>query len=185
MASREILHTYPLIDEIFEARRNLFAEEGVYRGLRNHAFRMVNFARQWIDPSPERDDKLAVCAAFHDIGVFPSGTLDYLDPSSDAADAYLDETGRSAWKPEMRLMIQWHHKITSYQGDKKEWVEPVRRADWLDVSFSAVRFGLPGDFVSEVRKEFPVAAFYPFAVTKVIGSWVIRHPLNPLPVFKW
>ncbi len=185
MASREIIRSYPLIDELFEARRNLFADEAVYKGLKNHGYRMLNYARQWIDPHPERDDKLAVCAVFHDIAAFPDGLLDYLKPSADQAEKWLEETGRSAWKPEMRLMIEWHHKITAYTGDKKEWVEPVRRADWLDVGFALAKFGLPSEFVSEVRNEFPITAFYPVHVLKVTGKWVLKHPLNPAPILRW
>src|SRR5258705_10277852 len=92
--------------------RDLFGEEAVYAGYRSHAYRILNFARRWIDPSPERDEKLAICAVFHDIAAWPEGNLDYLRPSADAADAYLDEIGRGAWKSEMRLMIEWHHKMT-------------------------------------------------------------------------
>ena len=185
MATHDIVRSYPLIDELLEARRNLFAEDAVYAGYRSHTYRIVNFARQWIEPSPERDEKLAICAVFHDIASWPDGNLDYLKPSAGAADAYLDHIGRSAWKSEMRLMIEWHLKITAYRGEKREWVEPIRRADWCDVSFSIFRFGLPKSFVNEVNHAFPLHAFYPAHVYKVIGKWMIRHPLNPTPILRW
>ena len=44
---------------------------------------------------PDRDDKLAIAAAFHDIAAFD--TLDYLVPSIEAQDAWLQQTGRQAW----------------------------------------------------------------------------------------
>lgn len=185
MATHDIVRSYPLIDDLLEARRNLFAEEAVYAGYRSHTYRMLNFARHWIEPSPERDEKLAICAVFHDIAAWPDGNLDYLKPSADAADAYLDKIGRGAWKSEMRLMIEWHHKITAYRGEKREWVEPIRRADWCDVSFSLFRYGLPRSFVNEVRHAFPLYAFYPAHVYKAIGKWMIRHPLNPVPIMRW
>jgi hypothetical protein len=121
MAPLDIVRSYPLIDELLEARRNLWPDQAVFAGYRNHTYRMLNFARQWIAPSPERDEKLAICAVFHDLAVWPDGNLDYLKPSADLAEAYLDQIGRSTWKSEMRLMIQWHHKITSYRGENGCW----------------------------------------------------------------
>ncbi len=185
---RDIVHKYPLIDELLDARRSVFGgpeSEKVFVGYRNHAYHILNFARQWVEPSPETDDKIAIAAVFHDIAAWPNENLDYLRPSADQAAAYLDEIGRSAWKPEMRLMVEMHHKITAYKGVHREWVEPVRRADWCDVSFATMRFGLPKSFVNEIRKEFPLSPFYPGHVYKVSLKWMLRHPLNPAPIFKW
>ena len=185
MAPQDIVRSYPLIDELLEARRNLWPDQAVFAGYRNHTYRMLNFARQWIAPSPERDEKLATCAVFHDLAVWPDGNLDYLKPSADLAEAYLDQIGRSTWKSEMRLMIEWHHKISSYRGENRDWVESIRRADWCDISFTMFRYGLPRSFVNEVRQAFPLGAFYPGHVYKVIGKWIIRHPLNPVPIMRW
>lgn len=184
--SDRIIHDYPLIDELLEARRDIFGgDDPVFVGYRNHCYRILNFARQWTPPNPEREDKIAICAVFHDIAAWPNDNLDYLRPSADRADVYLDEIGRSAWKPGMRLMIESHHKITAYRGDQKEWVEPIRRADWCDVSFAMFRFGLPRGFVDEVRSAFPISPFYPQKVLKVSAKWALRHPLNPAPIFRW
>lgn len=186
--TRDIVHRYPLIDELLDARRSVFGgPEGqkVFVGYRNHAYHILNFARQWIEPSPQRDDKIAIAAVFHDIAAWPNDNLDYLSPSADQADVYLDSIGRDAWKPEMRLMIEMHHKIRAYKGVHQEWAEPVRRADWCDVSFATMRFGLPKSFVDEIRAEFPLAPFYPGHVYKVSLKWMLLHPLNPAPIFKW
>lgn len=185
---RKLVLKYPLIDELLDARRAVFGgpeSEAVFVGYRNHAYHILNFARQWIAPSAERDDKIAIAAVFHDIAAWPTGNLDYLCPSADQAEAYLDEIGRSEWKQEMRLMVEMHHKITAYEGAYKEWVEPVRRADWCDVSFAMFRFGLPKAFVDEVRAAFPIAPFYPQHVYKLSALWALRHPLNPAPIFRW
>lgn len=186
--TREIIHKYSLIDELLAARRSVFGgaeEEGVFGGYRNHVYHILNFARQWIDPVSGCDDKIAIAAVFHDIAAWPKGNVDYLRPSADQADQYLEEIGRAAWKPEMRLMIEMHHKITAYDGRFKEWVEPIRRADWCDVSFAMMRFGLPKSFVDEVRSEFPLAPFYPRHVYKVISKWALLHPLRPVPIMRW
>ncbi len=79
MATHDIVRSYPLIDELLEARRNLFNNtEAVYAGYRNHAYHILNFARQWVETNPDRDEKLAICAVFHDIAAWPNGNLDYL-----------------------------------------------------------------------------------------------------------
>jgi hypothetical protein len=187
-APYHIVHRYGLIDELLDARRSVFGGpegERVFAGYRNHAYHILNFARQWIEPSPERDDKIVIAAVFHDIAAWPNDNLDYLRPSADQAAAYLDRVGHSAWKPEMRLMIEMHHKIRAYEGAHQEWVEPVRRADWCDVSFATLRFGLPRSFVDEVRAEFPLAPFYPGHVYRASLKWALRHPLNPAPIFRW
>lgn len=179
----KIITKHSLIDEIMDARRTIFGD--AYPGVKNHAYHLLNFARCWIPESKDRDDKLAVCASFHDMAVFPDGNLDYLEPSVALAHAWLEETGHSAWKREIELMILWHHKIRSYSGESKEVVEPVRKADWIDVLLGTVRFGLDRSFVNEVWSALPVSGFLPQAVVKATCAHVIRHPLNPLPIFRW
>lgn len=183
-----IIHEYPLIDELLDARRSVFGDadsEPVFRGYRSHVYHMLNFARQWVDACPEREEKIAIAAVFHDIAAWPEGKLTYLGPSADQADEYLDLVDRAEWKSEMRLMIDQHHKITAYKGRSREWVEPIRRADWCDVSFAKMRFGLPKGFVDEVRSAFPLDPFYPSHVYKATFKWIVRHPLNPVPILRW
>ena len=185
---KAIIRDYPLIDELLDARRAIFGgddQEAVFRGYRSHAYHILNFARQWIEPTGDSDDMLAICAVFHDIAAWPDDNLDYLRPSADQADAYLDAIGKSDWKPAMRLMIESHHKITRYRAEHAYWVEPVRRADWCDVSFNLLRFGLPGAFIREVNAAFPIGAFYPGHVYRVSLKWALRHPLNPMPILRW
>lgn len=53
-----------------------------YRG---HIYRVLSFARVLVPDGEQRDAKLAVAAAFHDLDVF--STLDYLIPSIRAQDS--------------------------------------------------------------------------------------------------
>jgi hypothetical protein len=184
----DIIHSYPLIDELLDARRGIFGgddQEPVFQGYRCHAYHILNFGRQWMAPKPDRDEKLAIAGVFHDIAAWPNDNLDYLRPSADQADAYLDSIGKQGWKPEMRLMIEMHHKIKQFKGEHADWVEPVRRADWCDVSLNLMRFGLPKSFIKEINAEFPLGKFYPGHVFKVSAKWALRHPLNPVPILRW
>ena len=58
--------------------------------------------------------------------------------------------GRADWEPEMRLMIDNHHKVRPYTGPYAPMVDAMRKADWLDVTFTKVRFGMPMSFVREL-----------------------------------
>ncbi|MEA2625907.1 MAG: hypothetical protein QOD06_1952 [Candidatus Binatota bacterium] len=35
------------------------------------------------------------------------------------------------------------------------------------------------------REAFPLCAFHPGHAYKVIGKWMIRHPLKPAPIMRW
>ena len=92
-------------------------------------------------------------------------------------------SGRAALAAEAALMIDMHHKLSRYTGEHQHLVEPFRQADLIDVAVGAIRFGLPKEFVRDVRVRFPNAGFHSTLVG-VIGRWIVRHPTNPLPVFK-
>lgn len=92
---------------------------------------------------------------------------------------------RQAWSSQIALMIQNHHKIRTYKGEFANLVESMRQADWIDVSFGKLRFGLPKTYIREVHQVFPVYSFYPSAIAKVLGSYAIAHPLHPLPNVRW
>jgi hypothetical protein len=125
-----------------------------------HAYRVINFARALTPDSSDRDDKLAIAAAFHDLAAFD--TIDYLVPSIEAQDAWLQQTGREAWSSELALVVAQHHRLFGY-GPSRPYaplVEAVRRADLVDVSQGLVRFGLPASYVKEVRAAFDAGAFF-------------------------
>src|SRR5688572_31360781 len=140
MTANSIVTESKLIDDIMEPHQETL---GIwYQGARNHALRMLNFGRAFVPDEPHRDDRLAIMGAFHDLPVFIDGNLDYLGRASDWAKDYLVGIGRADWEPEMRLMIMNHHKIRTYTGPNAAMVEAMRRADWIDVTFTKKRFGL-------------------------------------------
>lgn len=64
-------------------------------------------------------------------------------------------------------------------------MEALRKADWLDVFFGLVRFGIDPAWHRAVRQASPLHTFYPRALLLVIGGDVLRNPISPLPNFKW
>ena len=173
-----------LIASILEPYRAALGTS-LYEGYRSHAYRMLNFGRALAPAEPDRDERLAVMAVFHDLPFCLDGNLDYLDRAADMTDAWLDKHGRAAWRDEIRLMIGHHHKIRPYRGPSAPLVEATRKADWIDVSFSALRFGLPRTYVHEVDKAFPLDGFYPFPAWPMVFRYAARHLRRPIPNLSW
>jgi hypothetical protein len=178
----KLVDRHPLIEEILDASRARLGD--AFLGYRGHVYRTFNFCRYLSAESPDRDDKIAIAAAFHDLTAFPDGDLDYLESSAAAAKEHLEASGRRDWIPEIELTILLHHKIRSYRDAHAELVEPFRRADWIEVSYGALRFGVPAALVAEARATFPMAGLYT-TVLRAMGSWAIRHPTNPAPILRW
>lgn len=161
MTTPEIVHSVPLAEEILESHRHRArGDDAGYDAYKAHVYRVVNFARALTRDEPDRDDKLAIAAAFHDLAAFD--TIDYLVPSIEAQDAWLQRTGRQAWSDELALVVAEHHRLTGYGPDRPyaTLVEAVRRADLIDVSQGLIRFGLPGSYVRDVRRAFDAGPFF-------------------------
>ncbi|MCV7314974.1 HD family phosphohydrolase [Mycolicibacillus parakoreensis] len=171
MAVPEIIRRLPLIDEILdEHRHHSRGDDAGWEAYKAHVYRVVNFARALSADAPDRDDKLAIAGAFHDLAAFD--TLDYLVPSIQAQDTWLHRTGRQAWSEELALMIAEHHRLVRYGPNRPHapLVEAVRRADLVDVSQGLIRFGLPASYVKDVRAAFDANAFF----RRVIPAGVVR-----------
>lgn len=180
MLSPEIIRSHDLVEEILDGHRDhARGDEQGYRGYRGHVYRVLNFARVLVGGGGDRDDKLGVAAAFHDLDVF--STLDYLAPSIRAQDAWLKQTGREAWAPELAVVIAEHHRFRTYRGAHASMVEGFRRADLVDVSQGLVRFGIPREYVSAVRNSFDVETFFTRVIPRMTARHLRLHPLNPLP----
>lgn len=170
------------LDAILEVHRADIGRDFV--PYRNHACRMASFALTMVAPRPDATDKVAIAAAFHDLGIWTDHTFDYLEPSVTLAERYLAEHDRTAWVPEISAMIRQHHKVTTY-ADRPEWlVEPFRRADWIDVTRGLFRFGVPRALIGEAYATWPSAGFH-WRLVQLEAGHLRRHPLNPLPVFRW
>jgi hypothetical protein len=171
MTTPEVLRTLPLVEEILEAHRHRArGDDAGFDAYKAHAYRVVNFARAMTPATPDRDEKLSIAAAFHDLAAFD--TLDYLAPSIEAQDAWLRQTGREAWADELALIVAEHHRMSKYGPNRPHapLVEAVRRADLVDVSQGLIRFGISSAYVKEVRGAFDASVFF----TRVIPMGTLR-----------
>jgi hypothetical protein len=133
--------------------------------------------------SLEETRKLAISAAFHDIGLWTKNTVDYLPPSIDEAMNFLQDYGLTNWNVEISEIIDFHHKVTSYRGTFA-LAELFRKADLADFSMGILRAGIPKDVFREICHSYPNAGFHRMLVRRSL-QWLPRHPFNPMPILKW
>ncbi len=169
-----------LVDRILEEHAADLGKD--LAGYGNHARRVARFCLALHPDGAETPAKVAVAAAFHDLGIWTADTLAYLEPSADLARAWLERESRDAWIDEVCAMIDLHHKLRPVAG--RPLVEAFRRADLVDVSLGSVRAGLPRSLVRDVRAALPNAGFHA-RLTRLALAWIPRHPLRPLPFLRW
>ena len=180
----EIITNNKLIEEILSEYQHVAAHDPAgYRGYRHHVYRMLNYTLYLTDAQlPNRVEKIAIAAAFHDIEVFK--TFDYLDGSIALMQSYLKRIDRGDWGKELALMVEKHHSLSRYRGEYAALVEPFRQADLVDISLSLFRFGLPAQLVKELRTTLPLGAFYTSTIPRAMIKWVIRHPFQKPPILR-
>lgn len=150
---------------------------------RNHCYRVANLCAAQSSPGAQQLERIAIAAAFHDLGIWTDGTFDYLQPSVALAGAYLAGAGKAEWVPEITEMILQHHKISPYRSNPEWLVEPFRRADWVDVTRGLITLGLSRKLIGAVYATWPSAGFHKRLVQLELAH-IRKHPLNPLPVFR-
>ena len=150
---------------------------------RNHAYRVANLCFVLAGSDPAQLRKIAVAAAFHDLGIWTDGTFDYLPPSVRLASDYLTRSGRTDWIAEITETILQHHKISRYRGNPSWLVEPFRRSDWADVTGGVIASGASRKLLRETYATWPSAGFHRHLVQLELRR-LRTHPWNPLPMVR-
>jgi hypothetical protein len=170
-----------LLDGLMASWREVLGED--YEAYRNHCCRVFNFCFALAGSRPELEEKIAVAAVFHDLGIWSAATFDYLAPSQELARDYLESLGKTEWQEEIAAMIGEHHKLTPVKKNPLWLVELFRRADWIDISGGLLRFRLSDDFVVEVLDAYPNAGFHKKLLALAFER-LKSHPFSPLPMVK-
>lgn len=168
------------IQDLLEAHKPVLGRD--YERYHNHVIR-VYLNCLLLDPAMENREKYAIAAVYHDIGIWTDHTFDYLAPSIAEVKKYLAGAGKSDWSDEISTMIYWHHKIKTYRGDFEKTAETFRKADWIDVSLGLLSYGGDKKTMTMYRIQFPNRGFHFFLVRQAAKNF-LKHPLNPVPVFK-
>ena len=174
-----LVHTR--LDELLSQHRNQLGKQ--YVAYRNHLYRLMNTIQATVKLTEVELEKVAVAAAFHDLGLWTHDTLDYLDPSAQMATDYLISIDKKSWVDEVVAMIQDHHKIKPSEHPSRI-VELFRQADWAEVTFGLVGLKVDQPTMQDIKQHFPHAGFHRFLLKRGV-AWGIKNPLNPMPIFKW
>ncbi len=153
----------------------LGAEASAYR---NHVYRGLNYQLRILDAEPS--DLLALAWTVHDLGLWTDHTLDYLPPSLRlakelAAEFHVDDVER------LQMMIEFHHRIRRLADPV---AESFRVADRADAWQGRWRGPLHSEDIDEAARQFPYCGFHRFLRQSLL-AYAIRHPLRPLPMFRW
>ncbi len=170
----------PLVDDILGSVSIIGPDLAAYR---NHVYRVINLCFSLGSFADAEKEKIQIAACFHDIGIWTAGTLDYLAPSEADAAAYLRARGKEEWVAEVCAMIEMHHSLSSQTASAFPLTEPFRRADVADFSLGAVPMGISKQLIATLKNEFPNAGFHK-RLAQLGSKWLLRHPLNPLPMFR-
>lgn len=177
-----LLTSLPTVEEVLNDHASELGHDLI--AYRNHVYRVVNLCVAIVGDSRVELEKIAVAAAFHDLGIWTNNTFDYIAPSVTIAREHLAARGMADWIPEIEAMIVDHHKVTPSRASPQSLVESFRRADWIDVTGGLRRFGLPRRFIAAVAATWPSAGFHRRLVKLTIDRF-LKHPLTPLPMVKW
>ncbi len=171
-----------LLEEVLAPWRERIGAD--FDGYKNHVSRMLNFCFALRACGDEERRKLIIAGAFHDIGIWSDGTVDYLPPSIAQAKLYLTQHGLTDWILEIELIIDLHHKLRRYRGDASPLVEIFRKADLADFSLGVVTGGVPAATVRAAKAAYPNAGFHK-RLAQLAGGWFAGHPFSPPPFMKW
>jgi hypothetical protein len=172
----DILTTHAVVDSVLETFRDALGPDAMR--YRNHVYRGLNYQRKLLRLSTIPDD-IALAWSLHDIGIWTSG-WDYIPPSLDHVDAMAPRYGIGV-VDRARQMVEWHHKLRPCQD---EWVETFRVADRVDVTRGVLRGALTRSDIRQVEQVFPYVGFHALLLRTGVG-WATKHPLRPLPMFRW
>lgn len=177
-----LLDHIALVEDILATHAGVLGADFV--AYRNHVYRVSNLCLLLAEEQAVSLDKLAVTAAFHDLGIWTHGTFDYIPPSLELARAHLAQKGQDDWEPEVGAAIVHHHQLRAYAAQDKPLVELFRRADWVDVSLGVRSFGVPRAALRELFARFPDQGFHKRLVQLTLKR-AARHPLSPLPMLRF
>lgn len=176
-----LLKEITTLDDVLRAHERELGRD--FTAYRNHTYRVVNLCAALCPGDEQQAEKIAIAAAFHDLGIWTDRTFDYLQPSIGLACAHLAQKGKADWTPEIAGMIREHHKISRYRDDPGWLVEPFRQADWVDVSRGLLTFGLPRKLLREIFSTWPDAGFHR-RLAQLSFKRLRPDPCSPLPMLK-
>jgi hypothetical protein len=181
------------LEERLTKYKDLIGED--YEGYRNHIYRVLTYSLHYLNTDrahfadiqkfiPVIEEALV----FHDIGLWTDKQLSYLEPSSFRAKEALHDIYSEEELTLLHNIIFWHHKVTDFEGEHKDIVNAVRKADWIDATMGLVNFGMPNPLITEVNAVLPESGFHRTLVEigpRYYGYNVYKIVTELVTILKW
>jgi hypothetical protein len=159
-----------------------------YNGYRNHIYRVLTYSMHFLHRDETNMDVIASALVYHDIGLWTSGTLAYLEPGSELAKSKCAQTYTAEQLVLQDNIINNHHKIWPFHGENERIVEAVRKADWIDASNGILNKGMPRSHIAAVKQALPAEGFYNTLMEfgpRLHGNDVVKIVTQISKIFKW
>ena len=173
---------------------------GDFEAYRNHCLRVMSFAKFHMpefvyEEYPNAMNIVAMALAYHDVGLWTDGELNYLEPSAKRMESSIEAEGvfDESQVSIAREIIMQHHKFTDCSSSDEQSkaidavINAVRKADWADATLGIIRFGLPASLLEAAYAKVPEAGFHAMLVG--MGSRLSPHSLvgqlKVLKILRW
>jgi len=178
----QVTHSYPLVDTILDSYRQQIGSD--FAGYRNHVTRMLNICHHLAPAlTQEQSKKLQIAGAFHDIALWTHDRVDYLVPSYQVCQQYLQDNDLHHWQQELQVIIDMHHLLSDYQGPHAQLTELFRCADLVDFSLGVIKNGADKTFIKALKSELPNAGFHA-CLMRFSLKQLFRNPFKPMPMLR-
>lgn len=177
MPAASVITSHPVVESVLTHYAELVGED--LPAYRNHVYRGLTYQTRLLGLDAASAD-MALAWAVHDLGIWTAGTFDYVPPSVDLARTHATEAGAGDVASVVD-MVELHHKVRSVEDPL---VETFRRADRIEVLHGGLRGRLRRAEVREITAALPYCGFHAFLARQTARRF-IRHPLNPLPMYRW
>ncbi len=167
-----------VIDTILKRYRNKLGD--AYQPYRNHAHRVYQYALILL---LKRDSKkLEIAAAYHDLDIWLSQTMNYLKGSEAEARKHIEINKLDLLPDEVGFIIRKHHKLTRIKGSVE--AEAFRKADLIDLSAGWISYNIPKSIIKDTENQYPRLGFTKLVLKKTFVH-ALKHPLNPFPMLRF
>lgn len=148
----------PRIDTLLARYKTVIGRD--FEGYRNHVYRTVTYAMNFLDNDPSYEQLVETAFVYHDIALWTDQELAYLEPSESVAVA---DNEKYDWGLDVSALvgaIHWHHKIFPYKGKHDGVINACRKADWIDASMGTIRKGVSKENIKKVEATFANHGFH-------------------------
>lgn len=178
----QILDSEPQIERILQQSKEALGDD--FEAYRHHVYRLFNLAVHLSAATGKDRLKLATAAAFHRIAIWSHESMDYVQPSIEAAARFLAETKRKDWIFDVSLMISEHHKLSKFRGPSADLVNAFRVSVWMDITCFKLPHRVHKPYIESLLESFPRMGFHK-RLWELARIWAFQHPFRPLPMVKF